>query len=138
MRLCVGVLVCLCVPALAADEPTFRSLTGKIVLAGCHMDVCTWFSLEDVRPAGESKLGALFHVIIKDWSSVHPNASYDRLTNRKYVNTDDDYMFCSKTQPAIIYPAPEKGKWMAYPLFPEHNEKIFGYNEGLYVRYWAA
>lgn len=139
MRVALGMVLVLLLslPALAA-ETAYRSLLGKIVQARCHMDVCTWFSIEESAPAGASGAGTLLHVTIKDWSSSHPNGSYDRLTNRKYVATSDEYVLCSKTKPTVVYTMPDKPGWYAYRLQPDRSDKIFGYNEGLYVRYWAA
>lgn len=122
----------------AAKDPPYQSLLGKIVRARCHMDVCTWFSIEASSPVGKSHIGTLLQVTVKDWSSVHPDASYDRLTNRKLVAATDEYVFCSKTKPAVIYTAPDKPGWFAYRLSPDRPDKIFGYNEALYARYWAA
>lgn len=139
MRLVVGMALLLSLPALAAETgPPFRSLVGKIVRARCHMDVCTWFSIEASVPAGESRAGTLLRTTIKDWSSSHPDGNYATLTNRKYVATSDEYFLCSKSAPGVIYKAPDQGDWRAYRVWPDHADKIFGYNEALYVRYWAA
>lgn len=139
MRVAIGVALVLLLPAVAASSaPPFRSLLGKIIRAQCHLDVCIWFSIEASAPAGESAAGSLLHVTIKDWSSVHPNGDYTQVTNRKLVTTSDEYVLCSRTKPAVIYTAPDKPGWYASRIFPDRAAKILPFNEGLYVRYWAA
>jgi hypothetical protein len=54
------------------------SFAAELHRGRCHMDYCTWFSIEERDLAGTNNAGALFRVVMKGWESHHPNGSYDR------------------------------------------------------------
>lgn len=83
----------------------------------CHMDYCSWFSVEEKDLIGTSPKGALFRTVTKAWSSYHPNGSYNRKTRRTGGQEIVGYVFCSKTEPALIY-RKGTGAWSAIMLTP--------------------
>src|SRR4051794_8618931 len=87
-------LVC-CAPAPSQAAELFR---GR-----CHMDQCTWFSVEGKDLVASDPRGALFKVTMKWWESHHPNGSYEKRAPRKGGEATVDYVFCSKSKPAVLY-----------------------------------
>ncbi len=106
---------------------------GKAVQGSCHMDVCSWFRVEDRATVQTNPLGSLVRVTLRTGESSHPNASYNRRTPIEWGEAATAYVFCSKTQPAVIFE--EDGKWQAATLSPGHSNGVFGYNEFAYAEY---
>ena len=80
------------------------------------MDVCSWYSVEEKDLVGTNAKGALFKVVIKGWTSQHPNGSYGRKTRRTGGKAVVSYVFCSKSEPSVITGA--ENRWSALILAP--------------------
>jgi hypothetical protein len=79
--------------------------------AGCHMDVCSWYSIEDKDTVASNAGSTLVRVTLKTWTSKHRNAAYDRKAPRVAGDTLSTYYLCSKAKPAVLDIA--EGKWTA-------------------------
>ena len=113
------------------------SLTGPAVAAElhngrCHMDYCSWFSIEEKDLVSSNPSGALFKVTTRGWSSHHPNGSYNRRTRRTGGESTASFVFCSKDRPALIFQ--DESKWVAHTLAPGVQNAVYGYNESAYKR----
>ena len=106
---------------------------GEVVQGRCHMDVCSWFRVEDRDTVQTNELGSLVRITLVTGESSHPNASYDLKTPIEWGPAASAYVFCSKAQPAVIFD--NDGKWEAATLSPGHSEGVFGYNEFAYAEY---
>ena len=126
--------------ALARDrtpaKPEFRALVGKVVRARCHMDTCSWFSIESAKPAGQSGSGQLFKLATKWWQSDESKSMYKRRP-RHGGEVATSFVFCSKTVPAMILQN-DHGKWTAARLNPGKSHTIAGATESIHIMYWAA
>ena len=114
------------------------SLTGPAVAAElhngrCHMDYCSWFSIEEKDLVSSNPSGALFKVTTRGWSSHHPNGSYNRRTRRTGGESTASFVFCSKDRPALIFQ--DESKWVAHTLAPGVQNAVYGYNESAYKQY---
>jgi uncharacterized protein len=107
--------------------------SGEAVQGGCHMDICSWFRVEDRDTVQTNQLGSLVRIAIAIGESRHPNANYSLKTPIEWGQATTAYVFCSKAQPAIIFE--NDGKWEAATLSPGHSEGVFGYNELAYAEY---
>jgi hypothetical protein len=127
--------------ALARDrtpaKSEFKALVGKVVEGRCHMDNCSWFSIEAAKPAGQSRRGQLFKITTKRWDSYHPEGNYKRRAPRHGGEAATSYVFCSKTIPAIIL-QDDHGRWTAARLNPGNSNSIAGATEFINKMYWAA
>ena len=88
---------------------------AEVTPGRCHMDMCSWFSIEEKDLVGTDRDGALFRVVTKSWQSQHPGGSYDRRTPRRGVGTATSYALCSKTHPALL-DAGSAGRWVVNEL----------------------
>lgn len=79
--------------------------------AGCHMDVCSWYSIKDKETVASNAASTLVKVTLKTWTSSHRNAAYDKKAPRVAGDTLSTYYVCSKTRPAVLEAA--DGKWTA-------------------------
>jgi hypothetical protein len=79
--------------------------------AGCRMDVCSWYSVEEKNAVGSNAGSTLFKVTLKTWTSQHRNAAYDKKAPRVAGDTLSAYYVCSKARPALLEAA--DGKWTA-------------------------
>ena len=105
----LGLLLCV-VPALARP-----ATAGELFEGRCHMDVCSWYSVEEKDLVGTNAKGALFKVVIKGWTSQHPNGSYgEDPAHRRQSGVS--YVFCSKSEPLVITGA--ENRWSALVLAP--------------------
>lgn len=118
--------------------PEFTALIGKVVRGRCHMDTCSWFKIESMKPAGQSPRGQLFKMTSRWWESTHPEGSYDRRAPRQGGESTTSFMFCSKTMPAIINKDNSGSGWSATMLAPGNSEAIYGVTETALALYWAA
>ena len=79
--------------------------------AGCRMNVCSWYSIEDKDTVASNAASTLVKVTLKTWTSQHRNAAYDKKAPRVAGDTLSTYYVCSKTRPAVLEAA--DGKWTA-------------------------
>lgn len=135
-RLCAVLLLC-AVAAPTAKAQEFAALTGKLVPGRCHMDYCTWLSIENADFVGEAPHGALYRLETKWFSSHHPRG-YDRPAPRKLDANDTSYVFCSKTKPALFNANEDKATWRVSFLAPGVKDQVYGANETALALYWAA
>lgn len=122
----------------STTTPEFTALIGKVVRGRCHMDTCSWFSIESMEPAGQSGRGQLFKMTLKWWESYHPGGSYDRRAPRQGEESATSFIFCSKTVPALIDKDDRGSGWSATMLAPGNSDAIFGATETALTLYWAA
>jgi hypothetical protein len=110
--------------------------SAELHLGRCHMDYCSWFSIEETDLTASNANGALFKVVTRGWSSHHPDGSYGRRAPRKGGETSTWFIFCSKTTPALLFP--HEGRWLAHILAPGGENSVFGYNESSHKQYFAV
>jgi hypothetical protein len=89
----------------------FFSLKRTLILAQCHMDSCEWLSIESSRFRGASSRGELYEVWSKSWDSI--NSADHKKARRNFLGRDNDFVFCSKTDPAWISEDKERKHWVA-------------------------
>jgi hypothetical protein len=137
LRLLFAALALVVVSSQGLRAQEFAALTGKIAPGRCHMDYCSWFSIESAEALGEAPHGVLFKLDTKWFSSHHPRG-YDRPAPRKFDNEGTSYVFCSKTKPALLSQSDDKKTWTADFLAPGNRQEVFGANETALAYYWAA
>jgi hypothetical protein len=121
-------------PPLTEHADAGSSANGsKVVQGRCHMDICSWFRVDDRDTVQTNPLGSLVRITLETGESSHPNASYNLKTPIEWSQAATAYVFCSKAQPAVIFD--NDGKWEAATLSPGHLEGVFGYNEFAYAEY---
>jgi hypothetical protein len=105
------------------------ALSAELMQGRCRMDYCAWFSIESRDIVGSNANGALFKVISKEWTSHHPNGSYDKRRPKTGGEASTGYYFCSKTKPLAIW-QDDAGPWkvavlnLASPSGAEENAVI--------------
>jgi len=95
----------------ALTASTFAATAAELHRGRCHMDMCTWYSVEEKEPAGSNAQATLFKVTLKIWTSRHRGGNYDKKASRTGGEASTFYFNCSKAKPAII--ESQDGKWMA-------------------------
>jgi hypothetical protein len=116
---------------------TFPSaLTGTLLPPYCHMEACSWRSIESRESIDQNRYGELFRVSVRGWSSLHPGGTYDVKTRKTGGGLSEEYVFCSRTRPGVAFSA--DGKWMAHKLAPDQSDGVYGYNTSDYTLYFAA
>ncbi|MBQ0821673.1 hypothetical protein HPT29_020350 [Microvirga terrae] len=116
----------ICVAGLTAAG---TALSAELMQGRCRMDYCAWFSIESRDIVGSNSNGGLFKVISREWTSHHPNGSYDRRRPRTGGEASTGYYFCSKTKPSAIWQG-DTGRWkvallnLASPSGAEENAVI--------------
>jgi hypothetical protein len=113
-----------------------NALTGTILPPYCHMDYCSWKSIESRESVQQTRYGELFKLTVRGWSSFHPGGSYNIKTRRTGGGTWESYVFCSKTRPGVAFSS--EGKWIAHTLAPDQSDGVYGYNSSDYTLYFAA
>jgi hypothetical protein len=123
--------------SILASAASLDAATAAELLRGrCHMDVCSWFSIEQRDLVASSPAGALFKMSVRTWTSTHPNGTYDKRTRRVGGEAGDEYVFCSKSRPAVVDPGDKPGTWIAAVLVPIGQPA--GAAEAATARYFAA
>lgn len=112
------------------------SRSAELHQGRCHMDSCYWFSIEETDLVASNAAGALFRTASRSWQSHHPNGSYERRTPRKGGQVSTEYVFCSKSRPALI--VSYDGKWLVDALTPDREDGIFGANYSSYKSYFVV
>ncbi len=136
-------LSCFSLAAVRATAQEFAPAIGHTGMGRCHMDVCSFFVIEDAKPVGSTKEGTLFAVAAKQWENEYKargdndDHEYDRppVKNGK-PETAVNFVFCSKTKPVEFFFA--DGKWDSSPLRPGDDTVLSGAMEYAYMFYWAA
>lgn len=95
--------------AVALSPATTRA--GELLEGRCHMDECTWFSVEERDTVTGIPDGALVRTVMKGWSSTHPGGNYERRTRRTGGSEVVTYFLCSKRTPAVVWRGDKPGKW---------------------------
>lgn len=122
----------------------FKAVTGKLIRSYCHMDVCSWISIEQATLVGRSSKGELYVVGEKSWSSVHKGGNYGRPAPRTDERVSVSFYLCSKSAPALINWYSDDGSdkgpkaWHLSPLKPGRSDTVFGFNTSAYVDYMAV
>jgi hypothetical protein len=126
----------------SAHAAEFAAALGKQGYGRCHMDVCSFFIIDESAPLGTSKLGTLYAVSQRQWDATYKmrgdndTHEYDRppvsISEKK---ASLSLVFCSKTKPYVFSFFGEK--WRSYPLRPGDESSIFGVNEATYQFYFA-
>jgi hypothetical protein len=99
---------------------------GELYQGRCHMDTCSWFSIEERDLVGTSPYGVLFKVASRDWESIHPNGSYGKRTTRRGGGASTNYVFCSKTKAAVMFPSENQPKSEIVRLAPGNPDAVSG------------
>lgn len=113
-----------------------NSVIGQRIIGRCHMDGCSWFQIDDRSLEGHSSNGILYRIEGQEWSSVHPNGSYETPALLADEGNSEWYAFCSLTNPSVVFK--DGPEWRGITVSPSSPGVIFGYNESTYVRYYAA
>jgi uncharacterized protein len=123
--------------APAEDKATMsNSVIGQRIIGRCHMDGCSWFQIDNRSIEGRSANGILYRIQGHEWSSVHPNGSYEIPAPLTDEGNSEWYAFCSLTNPSVVF---KDGQgWRGITISPSSPGVIYGYNESTYVRYYAA
>jgi hypothetical protein len=58
--------------AMLVAKPHHAAQAAELFIGRCHMEICSWFSIEEKELIGTSSDGALFKVVTKSWESDHP------------------------------------------------------------------
>lgn len=111
---------------------------GELFMGRCHMNQCSWFSIEERDIIGTSVHGALFRVRSRDWQSAHPNGAYEKRTPRTGGEESTNYVFCSKRKPAVMFPNGRDVKSQIIRLAPGNLDAIFGATEYANMYYFAV
>jgi hypothetical protein len=122
--------------ALAAQTEHVQA--GELHRGRCHMEQCSWFSIEEKDLVGTSVHGALFKVRSRDWQSSHPNGSYDRQSRRSGGDESTNYVLCSKRKPAVIFPNSNEATSELIRLAPGNLDAIAGATEYVNMYYFAV
>lgn len=128
----------LAAPAVAAE---FDAAIGKTGTGRCHMDNCSFFSIQTAIPVATVKDGSLFTISELSWSSDYkPRDDGDEYAQpplHTSPKTPDAYLvFCSKTRPMMFFL--DGPKWTGFALRPGDEQAIAGATESAYSSYWAA
>lgn len=107
---------------------------AELMKGRCHMDYCSWFSIESRDLVGSNARGALFKVELKGWTSHHPRGDYGRRSPRTGGETSTGYVFCSKKNPAAIWDE-DAGHWSAATL---NLASPSGAEENAVIQYFAV
>ncbi|QRM28672.1 hypothetical protein [Microvirga sp. VF16] len=116
-----------CIAGITSGGTT--ALSAELMQGRCRMDYCAWFSIESRDIVGSNANGALFKVVSKEWTSHHPNGSYDKRSPRTGGAVSTGFYFCSKTKPSAIWQS-DGGQWkvavlnLASPSGAEENAVI--------------
>jgi hypothetical protein len=111
---------------------------GELFQGRCHMDTCSWFSIEERDFVGTSPHGVLYKVLSRDWESLHPNGSYDKRTPRRGGGESTNYVLCSKTKAAVMFPSKDQPKSEIVRLAPGNLEALAGATTYANVYYFAV
>ncbi len=110
---------------------------AELIAGRCHMDYCSWFSIESRDISATNPQGALVKVESRWWQSHHPKG-YDKRAPRKGGELGVSYVFCSKTAPALIDRDDSSRKWLASSIAPGNPDDIAGANITGYIFYFAV
>jgi hypothetical protein len=114
------------------------SAEGAELIAGrCHMDYCSWFSIESRDITATSPKGALARVESRWWQSHHPNG-YNNINRARRTggNLATGYVYCSKMVPTLI--DRYEGQWVATTIAPGNPDAIHGATISSYIFYFAV
>ena len=113
------------VGSVALAEGYYRE---DIVRAVCRKDGCDEFSILEVAPGIQARIGTLLRATLQRY-----HASYQGRADR---GTEELYAFCSYNDPTLI--APFDGKLVAFHLAPLGREREPRDTITLYAIYFAA
>jgi hypothetical protein len=119
----------------------YEALSGKLIVGRCHMENCWWFSIEGTEKMGEAKVGELFAISTKNWSTYCKDSNENRCDRKKFDGADISFILCSKTHPSWITNINDEGnsnEWTVEQLGPGSMDASSGAGFGVHVIYWAA
>ena len=122
--------------ALIALAPA-NVAAAELFQGRCHMNECSWFSVEERDIVGSTADGALFKTVMKTWVSEHPDGDYEKKRPRRGVGTSVSYFFCSKSRPAVVWES-QPGIWEADFLTPGSPLGPSGAAEAATVEYFVV
>jgi hypothetical protein len=131
MTLACTVALIACIGGLTSSG---AARSSELMQGRCRMDYCAWFSIESRDIVGSNTHGALFKVISKEWTSHHPNGSYDKRRPKTGGGASTGYYFCSKTKPLAIW-QDDAGPWKVAVL---NLASPSGAEENAVIEYFAA
>lgn len=137
-RLALTFLSSIALSSLMFDVVAGPALAGELFQGRCHMDTCSWFSIEERDFVGTSPHGVLYKVRSRDWESLHPNGSYDKRTPRRGGGESTNYVFCSKSKAAVMFPSKDQPKFEIVRLAPGNIEALAGAATYANVYYFAV
>jgi len=108
--------------------------SAELMQGRCHMDRCSWFSIENRDIIGSNSNGALFKAEAKGWISHHPGGDYGKPRPRTGGEISTGYYFCSKTKPSVIWES-DAGRWTVAVL---NVASPSGAEENAVIRYFAV
>ena len=108
--------------------------TDQTIQGRCSMDVCSWMRPIEQKIVQANEYGSLVKIEFAYGKSIHPNGSYEQKRPIEWGKSDEGYVYCSKSSPAVIFKSdivPNKG-WFAHVLAPGYSDGVFGYNTSTY------
>jgi hypothetical protein len=134
----IAMVAMLATPAMAQE---FKAAIGRENNNRCHMDGCYPFTLTSSTMIGKTGDGELYRVTETsredDYAETKDGSDYDRPPiKRGTPESDEFYVFCSKTRPEFFYK--DAGKWTSTALRPGDEVGVFGVTELVHMQYWAA
>lgn len=121
-------------PSVPVQQGQSENEPPDVVPGRCHMDECVWSRFVEREIVRSDSSGTLIRTKTITGSSKHPNGSYDVGTPIEWGAPSDEYIFCSKTRPAVIFDV--NNQWIAHLLAPGYSEGVFGYNTDSYIDYF--
>lgn len=135
--LAVLILVLNALAQVAAADPS------QVISAGCRMGTCAWFRILETEIVKSNNVGTLIRSKEAHGESEHPDDNYERKTPIKWSEPTNQYVFCSKLKPAVIFHIPPSdyatcryGCWYAHLLSPGYADGVYGYNASDYEAYF--
>ena len=121
--------------ALAAAAPS----AAPVRLVYCHMGECSWSREVSNRLVRTTRAGALREYASLDGTSTHrglPPAAWSPQVKIQWpARPSIDYVFCSRSQPALAFKDSDGGGWIAHAL---DLFDLYGYNTASAVIYLRA
>ena len=102
-----------------------------IVQSGCRQGQCWESQVLGTRLVQKTPRGELYQITVgrRSWAMGGKPPS-------QFAERSQDYVYCSRTRPAYIFPNPAGGGYLAHLLNP--GGEAFGYNQNAYPVYWGV
>ncbi|MGP9821820.1 hypothetical protein ACTZWW_17525 [Salinarimonas sp. NSM] len=134
MRLVPAIAACVLSAVASCVVP---ASAAELLRGRCHMDYCSWFSIEEYNIVTAEGGEVLKRATLKSWESHHPGGSYDSPGRREGGDPFTTWFLCSKTRPSLVWPV-EVGGFEQVELAPIADGTPAGATTYAYVLYFAG